>query len=97
MPIEVMKIIPNTDVFLDQKQINLLKFLLHKQLNCKRVPSVREITEAIHLSSTDTTQKCIEGLINLGFLEKEKRKGRTVHVNQEKMILIVSHSNHPQP
>ena len=65
---------------LSQNDYEILDFILFQQNKCGFPPSVREICEAVGLSSTATIHARLKKLEKLGYLIKESAKNRSIKV-----------------
>lgn len=65
---------------LNKRERAILKFVQEKLSVEGYSPTVREICDAVHLSSTATVQGYLKSLEERGFVRKENQKGRTLRL-----------------
>lgn len=67
----------------DNKQLEILQYIYDTVENQGFPPTVREICEAVHLSSTSTVHGHLSRLEKKGFILKDATKPRAIEVTQE--------------
>lgn len=65
---------------INSKQIKILEFIIKKQKEELRCPTVREIGDYMGLSSPSTIQSHLDALAKFGYIEREKNKNRSIKV-----------------
>ena len=64
---------------LNSKQLLILNFIKHR-LSTSYCPSIREIGQAVGISSTSTIKRYLDGLEKKGYISKEKNCSRTIRL-----------------
>lgn len=72
----------------ETKQLAVLNFIHDRVENHGYPPTVREIGEAVNLSSTSTVHGHINRLIKKGYLQKDPSKPRAIEITPEGLSLI---------
>lgn len=90
MRIEVLDVIGSVDRP-DEEQKQIITIFYERMFNKQPPPTIREIQKIMDYSSTDTAQRRLIELQNMGILDKPKEiKGRTWHLKQT-IIPIYKH------
>ncbi|MFZ2352278.1 transcriptional repressor LexA [Paucilactobacillus nenjiangensis] len=72
----------------ETKQLAVLNFIHERVANHGYPPTVREIGEAVDLSSTSTVHGHINRLIKKGYLQKDPSKPRTIEITPDGLALL---------
>ena len=71
---------PRKKVELNKREKSILRFIEREIMNDGYPPSVREIGQAVGLSSTATVHGYLEKLEKKGYIKKQDKKGRTLRL-----------------
>lgn len=77
----------------ESKQIDILRVIYEKQTNQGYPPTVREIGEAVGLSSTSTVHGHLDRLQKKGYLKKDPTKPRAIEITDEGLTVLGISSN----
>ncbi|MBM7543555.1 repressor LexA [Weissella beninensis] len=72
----------------ESKQVDVLRVIYEKQTNQGYPPTVREIGEAVGLSSTSTVHGHLDRLQKKGYLKKDPTKPRAIEITDEGLTLL---------
>lgn len=72
----------------ESKQLGILRFIYKKQSEKGYPPTVREIGEAVGLSSTSTVHGHIDRLEKKGYLHKDPTKPRAIEITERGLIAL---------
>ena len=72
----------------EPKQLEVLAFIHQQVTNQGYPPTIREICDAVGLSSTSTVHGHINRLIKRGYLQKDPAKPRALEITQEGLSAI---------
>ncbi|WP_439426176.1 transcriptional repressor LexA [Oenococcus alcoholitolerans] len=72
----------------ESKQLGILRFIYKKQNEKGYPPTVREIGEAVGLSSTSTVHGHIDRLEKKGYLHKDPTKPRAIEITERGLIAL---------
>ncbi|MFC1698615.1 transcriptional repressor LexA [Candidatus Omnitrophota bacterium] len=76
------------EIPLTPKQNQVLRFIAKKIWHERRPPTIREIGQNFHFSSTGTVRDYLRTLQNKGYLKLTKKKARAIEIINQKLLQL---------